>query len=330
MRPLVVFACLAIGSALGVEVDTDGDGLSDQFEQALLQKFAPRFHISDADCDVAPAEFLPGSQHPKVSSKNATIYGQVFPVLRPPASGSFIEIHFYHLWEQDCGMNAHALDAESIYALARADGIDSAPEAWRAEFWLAAAHEGTVCDMSNGARAAALGATEHGPDVWVSRDKHASFLTRALCSGGCGRDRCDAAPAMPISNLVNVGEPGSPMNGAIWVQSPAWTLASKMTAHYSREIVARMLAGAEVEIVPARDVIRGGRSTIKVAARTYGSLVSADTRAEAALESGAAGAIAAVDKSSRMTGRRLRAAALATRNVLKNAFSAGGAKDKQR
>ena len=70
------------------------------------------------------------------------MYAQVFPVSRP--GGSFAEIHFYHLWAQDCGMKSHPLDAEAVYALLRADRPDSPPQDWKAEFWLAAAHEDTL------------------------------------------------------------------------------------------------------------------------------------------------------------------------------------------
>jgi hypothetical protein len=125
---------------------------------------------------------------------------------------------------------------------------------------------------------------------------------------------------MRISNLINLGEPGAPMNGAIWSQSAAWSLASKMTSRYTSSLIARMPAGSEVEVVPARDIVRGGRSTIKVAARTYGSLVTADRRTESALRAGRAGAdagLAAAGRSARETGRNLKAASSATRKWLR-------------
>jgi hypothetical protein len=194
-----------VGPGYGRGLDSDRDGLPDELEQALLMRFSPTFHISGSDCDVAPAEFHPDLPNPTVKGRNGTVYGQVFPVRRGGHSGDSIEIHFYHLWSRDCGLNGHALDAESVSALLRADGDASNPEAWRAEFWYAAAHENTLCDMSNGATAAALDASDHGPDIWVSRDKHASFLSRELCARGCGRDQCDSGQTVRASNLVNLG-----------------------------------------------------------------------------------------------------------------------------
>jgi hypothetical protein len=54
---LLLFSWLWIGTlahAQGlVEVDTDHDGLSDLREQALLERFVPRFQVSRADCAVS-------------------------------------------------------------------------------------------------------------------------------------------------------------------------------------------------------------------------------------------------------------------------------------
>lgn len=315
--------CFAVSAAFAGDADTDRDGLSDQFEQALLERFAPHFYISGTDCDLAPAEFLAGSPDPRVKARNGTVYGQVFPLARRAGGASFIEIHFYHLWAQDCGMNGHALDAESIYALVRADRDELLPEAWLAEFWLAAAHENTLCDMSNGARAVVLAAVDRGPEVWVSRGKHASFLVKNLCLQGCGRDTCDDARLMQIPTLVNLGEIGAPMNGAIWSQSTSWPLASKMIPRYPSASMPDLPASAGVELVPTRDVVRGGRSTVKVAARTYESLISADTHTEAFFEAGAMGAASGVVVAGNSVGRTvhgLKAASSATRRWLRGAF----------
>ena len=99
--------------------DNDRDGLPDDFEQAILEKFRPTWQVSPSDCDGLPAEFLPGVAIPTVKAKNGTIYGQVF-IRGKSALGFVVEAHFYDLWAQDCGINSHPLDAEHVSALIRA------------------------------------------------------------------------------------------------------------------------------------------------------------------------------------------------------------------
>lgn len=76
-----------------------------------------------------------------------------------------------------------------------------------------------------------------GPEVWISRGKHASFLTEAACHAGCGSDRCDQSQAMQVRQLINPGEIGAPMNGADWVGSTAWALGEKLESNFSSELL---------------------------------------------------------------------------------------------
>src|SRR5262245_30192574 len=74
--------------------DDDHDGLPDDFEQAILEKFRPTWKFSATDCNILPAEFLPDTPTPTVKSQNGTIYGEVF--FRGSSSlGYFVEAHFY-------------------------------------------------------------------------------------------------------------------------------------------------------------------------------------------------------------------------------------------
>src|SRR5206468_9899621 len=130
---------------------------------------------------------------------------------------------------------AHSLDNEHVSVLARASRSGESPGDWKAVYWYAAAHQDTVCDFSHGANAAVLGAVEHGPEVWISSGKHASFLVRSLCGQGCGADRCDSTKLLRPYSLVNVGEPGAPINGAIWIDSDVWPFSAKMKTDFSAE-----------------------------------------------------------------------------------------------
>jgi hypothetical protein len=213
-------------------VDYDRDGLADDFEQELLHRFVPTFMVAVEDCDVMPSEFLSGSREPRPVAKNGTIYGQVFP------SGPYIEIHYYHLWSRDCGRRGHSLDVEYVSALIRAERMEQPASEWKAAYWYASAHQDTVCDVRNGARASQLQAEEHGPMVWISQGKHASYLSYDLCNRGCGADRCDRVDALTPAKLVNIGERGAPLNGAVWAESRVWALTPKMKTDFDASTLA--------------------------------------------------------------------------------------------
>jgi len=210
-------------------VDSDGDGLSDALEQQLLDQFAPKFMMGENDCSIRPAEFAPGVETASVKADNGTIYGQVFP-LKSASGGAMAEIHYYHLWRKDCGGHGHPLDAEHVSVLVRASTGDFAAASWKGLYWYAAAHEKTVCDVSQIARASTLHAEEGGAAVWISPAKHASYLNDKLCQRGCGADRCEKMTPLEARSLINLGEPKRPMNGALFPASKQWPLIDKMTA----------------------------------------------------------------------------------------------------
>jgi hypothetical protein len=269
MRVLLFLAvcCLALPAPAQ---DTDHDGLSDAFEAALLQQFAPRFMISSHDCSGEPALFAPGTSSPEISRENGTIYGQAFPrsVSGRQRSSLEIELHYYHLWRTDCGRMGHPLDAEHLSALLRGSGNNT--KDWHAVYWYAAAHEDTVCDASQVTRASTLGAEEHGATVWISQGKHASFLDEELCRHGCGGDLCSDPGAMPIAALINLGELKEPMNGAIWIASPRWPLAEKIArSDFTAARTARLkrlpvtdIAWANPALRPEQGAIAGGNAAI--------------------------------------------------------------------
>jgi hypothetical protein len=215
-------------------IDSDHDGISDDLEQALLVQFAPRFLIGSHDCSNIPAEFQPGDSTPLVKSENGTIYGQVFPATDPIDAAPAAEIHYYHLWRVDCGPHGHLLDTEHVSVLVRAEPApatnpDLNSATWKALYWYAAAHEHTVCDVSQIARASTLHAENSGPSVWISPGKHASYLNQALCERGCGADRCENMTVLAPAKLINLGEATHPLNGSVFIASSAWPLTAKMS-----------------------------------------------------------------------------------------------------
>jgi hypothetical protein len=284
-------------------VDTDRDGLSDDREQVLLEQFRPTFMISATDCAIRPSRFEPDQSIPKPVAADGTIYGQVFPI---PGSQN-VEIHYYTLWDRDCGRMKHPLDVEHVSVMV-ADKQGSEPEAL---YWYAGAHEKTACDISSGVRAKAIGAEQHGPKVWSSSGKHALYLGKDMCHHGCGADSCDDDVELaPNGQVINLGELNSPANGSSWAASSHWTLADKMDSDFSADLIARLDAAPGEAVTTLR-----GNSSLR------GAIQGGD----AALNGAAIGAqhtSTALDTADGHTSRSLGKATRATGRSLKRAWNA--------
>jgi hypothetical protein len=183
-----------------------------------------------------------------------------------------------------------------------------------------------VCDARQVATAKALDAEMRGPTIWLSTGKHGVFLSEAICSRGCGGDRCVAMAPLAVARIVDVGEPGVAMNGAVWVQSAAWPLAAKMQSDFSTATIARLEhgAGVPVEMNRAHGSVKG---TIYVAnsvangvgdstTNTGDALNTAGTNTSAALGNADANTEGALAKSAKATGGALKKSTKAVGRLL--------------
>jgi hypothetical protein len=301
------------------QADTDFDGLSDQLEQSLLTQFAPNFMIGRNDCSNFPAEFRVATASPEVQEENGTIYGQVIPAKTSTSTAPEAEIHYFHLWGKDCGAHGHPLDAEHVSVLVRASTGGTTQAKWHAVYWYAAAHENTVCDVSQISRAATIDATDRGAKVWISPAKHASYLDERLCQAGCGADKCEAMVALAPGKLINLGEPGAPMNGSLFTTSKQWPLAAKMqTTSFPYEPVTRLEALPTTEIAwfnpgrhPAQGVICASGSTFNALSNGSENTTSAISVAQGstgkALQRGYNSTVRALGASAHSVGKALHA-----------------------
>ena len=169
-------------------------------------------------------------------------HDQVFPRAEPFDQ---VEVHYYHLWKTDCGERA----TTSMRACHQPCWSVTRAANWNALYWYAAAHEDTVCDASQIARAAAVDAVSRGPRVWISRGKHASFLSDTLCAHGCGRLVCLEMVPLVTPQIINLGELSTPMGGAIWTSSTEWPLATKMSRSDFAEV-----RTTRVDVLPAANI----------------------------------------------------------------------------
>lgn len=263
----VLFCTTALAAQRPADRDSDGDGLTDQLEDTLLQQFQPTLMVSRQDCSEEPARFRATETVPTAVADDGTIYGQASPYR---GRRDEIELHFYHLWRLDCGEMGHALDAEHVSVLLRRKAGDATGWKWTALYWYAAAHEDTVCDASQLSRASTLEAEDHGARIWISPGKHASFLNEELCSHGCGGDRCTGMTEMKRSEVINLGESRHPANGTAWAASPRWPLAEKMRrTDFTESRISRIKRLPETDIAwanpakrPAQAAIYGGNSAL--------------------------------------------------------------------
>ena len=280
-------------------IDSDNDGFSDALEQSLLLQFSPTFMVPRHDCSNLPAQFISNLETPTPEVEDGTIYGQVFPAKSATGDLPSAEIHFYHLWSSDCGPHSHPLDTEHVAALVTASGHDPASAKWKALYWYAAAHEETVCDVSQITRASTLHAEQAGAKVFVSPGKHASYFTEKLCRSGCGADRCIDEVALPHGDIINLGEPGHPMNGSIFIASSQWPLLGKMSnTNFPSEPLARLNQMPPASIIwfnpgkhPAQGIIANSNTTKKAIATgansTTSSLATAQNNTGNALQKSA-------------------------------------------
>lgn len=307
MPTAVAMLCGLLCTALWLgAADLDRDGLEDELEQQLLERFRPVFVISANDCDARPASFHPGKPHPEVLARDGTIYGQAFPL-----PDGLIELHYFHLWNRDCGRNSHSLDIEHV-----AVRLQSGPPGWRATHWFASAHQETVCDMGQGALASTLKADSHGITVYVSHGKHATFLTQEACRKGCGGDRCEE-PMLPLpaSPIVNLGEWQTPLNGATWVSSNRWDFEPKLRTDFDAYALQQIgkAGGAVAYFNPALTPVR---ATVKGLNEGVDGLALADQKTTSAVGTAEAHTTRALDTSYDKTKGALRKATSATGGFL--------------
>ncbi len=311
--------------------DLDGDTLPDAFEQELLERFQPRFFLSRNECADLPAEFAANEPEPRPLAANGVIYGQAFSV--EGKGGPWIELHYFHLWARDCGRWGHPLDVEHVSALlatpeettSSAASLTSTPvNEWRALYWYAAAHEDTVCDVSHGAHARALGAERHGAKVFVSRAKHASYLSRERCKFGCGGDECKDPKEMEVPRVINLGERGRPLNGAIFASSNRWPMAQKLGSDFTETVRQQLAAGSPKKIVAVNSGLPPVRATILAGEEILSGAGTGMRHTDGALQNGAEATDNALNTSHEATGNALKSGYRATESAVGRAFRATG------
>jgi hypothetical protein len=142
--------------------------------------------------------------------------------------------------------------------------------------------------VSSASRASNLGAVDKGLPVWISNAKHASFLVQRQCALGCGGDRCENVIELKSRQIVNLGEAGAPLNGAIWANSKNWNLAAKMVADFDDRVLARLANSEAGEIIRLRERPPSAQAVIRSGGSTLDSIEGSGRRTDQAIEKSSA------------------------------------------
>jgi hypothetical protein len=217
--------------------DNDHDGMDDQLEQMLIDRFMPTFIEFDNESCPGPATDGTGDSNlvvchiypiPQQYTANTNLSLVLTnPVAVVPRGGLYTGLVWYNtiikvnaalLYGEDCGLLGHTADVEGFNYSLRYIGPDTLA-GWMYDTvmqnWIGAkiqtiSHEGTLCEqIETFAYRSALAPT--GKDtVYCSPDKHGNYLT----IGGCGASvicnpGCGGIPSHKNVKAVNIGEPNA-------------------------------------------------------------------------------------------------------------------------
>jgi hypothetical protein len=176
--------------------DVDHDGLDDSCEYALAMKFAPMLSTSIWDEDVSREPYWAARPHEFYSNAITIIYMlSYYRDNGPVGSCSVFEVHF---------CQPHAGDSEFIVAFLV---WDSETEHWVLNQAFLSAHYEALGNSSRWVFQGEFeypGKTGGYPRVYVSRDKHANYVSVGECDDG-GYVQMDVCDSMVDNGRVFVG-----------------------------------------------------------------------------------------------------------------------------
>ncbi len=177
--------------------DLDGDGIPDALEAKIAADYGPYLSV-----------------HP---SDGCARHGVLYRIAPHPKEKGRVMMWFDVLFEKDCGANGHVGDDEMSGIVI--DPSKPAPAGILAV--RAISHQNTPCQSITtcgscpGMTACSTG-TKSGaafPVIYMSKDKHGSYVDKGTCSNSiiCDFGGCALAAAPSTAPMVNAGEPGKPL-----------------------------------------------------------------------------------------------------------------------
>ncbi len=166
--------------------------------------------------------------------------------------------------------------------------------------------ENTICDASHAARSSFVNAEHQGPRVWISAGKHVSFLGLELYHGGCSGDNCAGMRVMTVTAIIDIGERAAPMNGAVWIESPAWPSAAKMQTDFTETVLRKLNTAEGPGIIAVNEAQAPVNAVVHAGSAGVGALSTADQKTDGALSAAASATGKSLERSKRSVGNSLK------------------------
>jgi hypothetical protein len=100
-----------------------------------------------------------------------------------------------------------------------------------------------------------------------------------------------------ISKIVNLGEPGAPMNGVSWTQWSGWPLEGKMETDFPETVLAKLYVAEMTEVIPVNDSRSPVKTTVRVGTSSAGAMIGTTNKTNLALSSASGAVGASLNKS---------------------------------
>jgi hypothetical protein len=176
--------------------DYDADGVDDDLERALADANLPALA-------------------PDANESCGTPQAIVYRVHRHPEAPRLFVITYVVLYSVDCGPFGHLGDDESFSITVDPDQDPGAPATVAVE---TDAHRGTTCEsVSTCAAPAGTGACASSPlggppevVIYLSKDKHSTYLDTQTCDSNCFGS-CNVVAFAPRLPMLDVGQPTQPL-----------------------------------------------------------------------------------------------------------------------
>lgn len=122
---------------------------------------------------------------------------------------------------------------------------------------------------------------------------------------------------LALARIVNLGEPGHPMNGSLFIASTAWPLAGKMAAtNFPSQVLARLGKLSDSEVAWFNEGRHPSQGVIAISSATEQAMAGSGSNTIAGISSAAGATYSSISVANRSTGNAFQKSCRATIHAL--------------